>query len=175
MIRKATANDLTVVAKMYDDVVLYEKEHTKYTIWQTGVYPTIETAKTAYEAESLYVYEEEGEICASVYLDNHQPQEYDSVDWPSKAKENEYLVVVLLCVDPLKAGRGIGQAMMNFIFEEGKRRNLKAVRLDTAGHNLPAIALYQKLGFDIVARAPIALGGLIEDSGHLFLEKSLQD
>lgn len=174
MIRKATWQDIDPVEKSYIELLLYEQEHGAYTVWKLGVYPTRATAEKSVREGSLYVMEEDGEICASIILDHVQPREYGAVDWKCPAQSGEVLVVHLLCVRPSQAGRGIGKAMVRFAVEEGKRLNCRAVRLDTGAQNKPAVALYQKLGFELAATGSMAIGGAIAHKNHLFFEKSIE-
>lgn len=174
MIRKAVAQDIDQVEKSYIELLTYEREHAAYTVWKMGVYPTRETAEKSLAAGSLYVMEQGGEICASIILNQQQPEEYGNINWRCKAEPGEVLVLHLLCVRPSKSGLGIGKAMVQFAAEEGKRRGLKTVRLDTGAQNTPAASLYRKLGFTLAGTSSMAIGGLIAHDGHLFFEKSLQ-
>ncbi len=58
-----------------------------------------------------------------------------------------------------------------YVYEENS--SCKALRLDTGSQNIPALSLYKKLGFQVVATASMNVGSAIEHSGHLFLEKLL--
>ncbi|MDO4320977.1 MAG: GNAT family N-acetyltransferase [Lachnospiraceae bacterium] len=175
MIRKATPQDIPQVTDCYTELLLHEQEHGAYTVWQLGVYPTEKTAEKGIADGDLYVMEQDGEICASVIANQLQPEEYGSVQWKYSAAPNEVFVIHLLCVRPSKAGRGIGKALVQFAAEEGKRRNCRAVRLDTGAQNKPAVALYTKLGFELAGTADMAIGGLIAHKNHLFFEKNIAD
>lgn len=174
MIRKATLQDINQVEKSYIELLLHEKEHGAYTVWQLGVYPTRETAEKSYAEGTLYVMEQDGEICASMIGNQVQPKEYSGIKWKYQAQPDEIFVIHLLCVRPSKAGRGIGKAMVQFAIEEGKRLNCKAVRLDTGAQNKPAASLYQKLGFELAGITNMAIGGLIEHNNHLFFEREIE-
>ncbi len=175
MIRKATYKDIDAVEKEYIEHLLYEQEHTAYTVWKLGVYPTRDTAEKALAQGSLYVLEQEGEICASMILNHVQPKEYSSIPWKYPAGPEEVSVIHLLCFRPSKAGHGFGKAMVTFAIEEGKRLNCKAVRLDTGAQNTPAAALYRKIGFEQAAVSSMAIGGIIAHKDHLFFEHSLAE
>ena len=60
MIRKATKDDIILVAELYNTVLDYEDSHEKYTSWKKGIYPTVDTAKLGVKKNSLFVYESEG-------------------------------------------------------------------------------------------------------------------
>lgn len=175
MIRKALLQDIEQVENGYTELLLYEQEHGAYTVWKLGVYPTRETAKKGLEDGTLYVMEQNGEICASIIVNQVQPEEYSNIKWKYAVQPHEVLVIHLLCVRPSKAGCGIGKAMVQFVIEEGKRRNCKTVRLDTGSQNKPAVALYKKLGFELAGVGDMAIGGVIAHNNHLFFEKNIED
>lgn len=173
MIRKATSSDIDQIEKCYLELLTYEQQHTAYTVWKAGVYPTRETAEKSCHDEALYVMEQDGEICASIILNQLQPKEYENIHWKYPTPPRRALVIHLLCVRPSKAGRGIGKSMVQFAIEEGKRRNCTAVRLDTGEQNIPAVTLYRKLGFELAGTSSMAIGGLISHDAHLFFEKKI--
>lgn len=174
MIRKAVLQDIDQVESGYTELLLHEQEHGAYTVWELGVYPTRETAQKSFENGSLYVMEQNGEICASIITNQTQPEEYGHINWKCPAKPEEVLVIHLLCVRPSKAGNGIGRAMVEFAIEEGKRRNCRVVRLDTGKQNKPAVHLYTKMGFQLAASASMAIGGLIAHDDHLFFQYRIE-
>lgn len=173
MIRKAVSQDIDQVEEGYTELLLHEQEHGAYTVWKLGVYPTRETAEESFLDGALYVMEQDGEICASMILNQIQPEEYDKIQWTYHEDPEEILVLHLLCVRPSKAGCGIGKKMVQFAVEEGRRRNCRAVRLDTGAQNKPAAALYQKLGFELAGTSAMAIGGRIAHDHHLFLERRI--
>lgn len=173
MIRKAVAQDIEQVENGYVELLLHEKEHGAYTVWQLGVYPTRETAEKALAEDSLYVMEEDGEIYASIIANGVQPREYSQIDWKYGVEPEEVLVVHLLCVRPSKSGRGVGKSMVQFILEKAGSMNCKAVRLDTGSQNTPAVALYTKLGFELAGTTTMAIGGVIPHNNHLFFERKI--
>jgi len=173
MIRKATLKDIDQVENGYTELLLYEQEHQAYTVWQLGVYPTRKVAEDAFQNNELYVMDEDGDIYASVIVNQVQPQEYQQIHWKYDVLPHQVLVIHLLCVRPSKAGKGIGKKMVNFVIEEGKRLGCQTVRLDTGSQNKPAIALYEKMGFELVGKTKMAIGGKIAHNDHLFFEKKI--
>lgn len=175
MVRKAAATDMDGVEKSYMDLLAYEKEHEAFTVWQAGVYPTRATAEEGLKTGSLYVIEQAGEICASMLLNQIQPPEYRQIKWKHQVKEENVLVVHLLCVPPLKSGHGYGTEMMQFAVQKGKKMGCRTIRLDTGKQNTPAVALYTKLGFALAGTASMAIGGAIEHHNHLFFELNIDE
>ena len=100
MIRKAEWKDLDAVEQSYVELLLHEKEHGAYTVWELGVYPTRATAEQALDSGALYVLEQDGALYGSIIIDQVQPGEYGQIEWPSRAEPEEVLVVHLLCVRP---------------------------------------------------------------------------
>lgn len=173
MIRKGTLQDIDAVEAGYTELLLHEQEHGAYTVWKLGVYPTRETAEKGLEEGTLYVLEQDGQICGSMIMDQNQPAEYGNIKWKYPARPDEVIVIHLLCVRPSKAGRGVGRQLVQFAAEAGKAMGCRAVRLDTGRQNKPAVGLYTKLGFEIAGTSGMAIGGVIAHKDHLFLELSL--
>lgn len=173
VIRTAKPEDLGWVQKIYDDIISYEEKNVKYTAFQANVYPVRNTAEKALVSNSLYVCGNDRRIFASMIINQSQPDEYKNIDWKYKFSENEIMVIHLLCVSPEYSGNGLGGKMIEFAVEEGKRRNCKAIRLDTGNQNIPAKSLYEKNGFTVADINHMSIGGLIEHDGHLFYEKMI--
>ena len=170
MIRKATKDDVVPVAELYDILLDYEETHEKFTSWEKGIYPTVDTAKLGVKKGSLYIYEKDGRVLASVILDTTQPPEYKKIAWSVDAKYNQALVVHTLCVHPEHAGEGIGSAIVDFAKDLAKEKNCLAIRLNTTERNLHAAHLYEKNGFFVVGTQKILLNGQIPCDSHLFME-----
>lgn len=173
MIRRATYDDIGLIEDIYNEHFAYEMEHGAFTVFKKGVYPTRKDAEKAVSAGTLYVYEEQGNIAGSIIVDQVQPEEYRDIPWKRPLGREEVMVIHLLMVRPSMAGRGIASALVQYALEFAKSSACKAVRLDTGKQNIPAVSLYQKLGFQIAASAPMKVGSAIGHSGHLFLEKEL--
>lgn len=173
MIRKATACDIDRIEAAYDEHFEYEREHGAFTVFRKGVYPTRETAVNALNAGTLYVYEDEGGVQGSVIIDGRQAEEYKNIEWGKKLDAGKVKVVHLLMVRPSAAKRGIASALMRFAEELARGHSCEALRLDTGAQNIPAVSLYKKLGYRVVASADMKVGGAVAHQGHLFLEKLL--
>lgn len=149
MIRKASLYDLAQVEKCFVELLEYEQEHVAYTSWKLNIYPTRKTAEKSLLEGNLYIMEQDGEICACIIASHNQPPKFNNIEWKYPALPNEVVVINLLCVRPSKARRGIGKSMVQFIIEKAKNMNCKTVRLDTGVQNMPAIALYTNIGFEL--------------------------
>ena len=173
MIRKATFDDIELIEDTYNEHFKYEMEHGALTVFQKGIYPTRKDAEKAVEVGTLYVYEENNDIAGSMIVDKVQPAEYTKIIWEQTFANDEIMVIHLLMVRPSKAGKGIATSLLRYAMELAENSSCKALRLDTGSQNIPALSLYKKLGFQVVATASMNVGSVIEHSGHLFLEKLL--
>ena len=173
MIRKATFDDIDSVEKTYDEHFLYEMEHGAFTVFKKGVYPTRKDAEKAVIAGSLYVYEKNNIIVGSMIMDKVQPAEYKEIVWGCVPTSEEVMVIHLLMVRSIMKGKGIATSLIEHAIELARNTSCKVLRLDTGSQNIPAVSLYKKLGFQIIAAASMKVGNTIEHSDHLFFEKVL--
>lgn len=173
MIRKANFNDIELIEDTYNEHFAYEMECGAYTVFKKGVYPTRKDAEKAINDGTLYVYEENHNIVGSIIIDSVQPREYAGIAWANAFESDEVMVIHLLIVRPSMTGKGAASALVKYAMELARNNSCKVLRLDTGGQNIPAVSLYKKLGFQIVAAASMKVGNAIEHSGHLFLEKVL--
>lgn len=173
MIRKATSDDIGLIEDTYNEHFEYEAEYGAFTIFKKGIYPTGKDAEKAVNAGTLYVYEENNDIAGSIMVDKIQPTEYAGIPWEQTSASNEVMVIHLLMVRPSMTEKGIATALIKYAIELAENNSCKALRLDTGSQNIPAVTLYKKLGFQIVATSSMRVGNAIEHSGHLFLEKVL--
>lgn len=154
-IRKGTIADVEELAALYDTLNDHLAETTNYPGWKKGVYPIREDAQKAAEEETLFVYILDGKIAGSVIL-NHEPEEgYQNAAWLVDAEYQDITVIHTLVVHPAYLNRGIGRELIKFALAYAKEQNQKSVRLDVSEGNLPAIALYEKCGFQYIAKADL--------------------
>ncbi len=172
MIRRGTDRDIDAVTRHYNELLAFEQKHGSSTNWKMGVYPTRAVAEKGVAEGSLFVMEENGELCASMLLNNVQLESYASIAWEYPAGPDEVMVIHTLCVPPSQAGKGVGRRMVEFALEESARRGCKVMRLDTWEKNAPAAGLYRRLGFRYAGKAEVLFEGAIAE--HLiFFEKQL--
>lgn len=144
--RKAKRSDLIKIEAIIPQVV--KTGEGKGLNW-TSTYPTIYHFEKDFENEELYVMvsnadENEDVVYGAVVLNSNEDINYKKVTWSSSQKA---LVPHRLMVNPEFQRMGNGKRLITFIEEEGKRRNLKSIRLDTNITNERAQGLYIKSGF----------------------------
>ena len=59
-----------------------------------------------------------------------------------------------IAVDPAFQRRGLGRQLLQHLIDELIKRNVLTLWLEVRASNLPAIALYEQLGFNQVSRRP---------------------
>ena len=172
MIRLATASDLPAIGAIYNAILDQEDDGPVYTNWQRGKYPTIDTARQAQEAGTLYVGEEDGVLWGVVNLNGLQLPEYDAIPWSIPAARDEVGVIHTLCIRPSCHGRGYARQMVAFCEAEARRQGRKVIRLDTWEGNLPANRLYPSLGYRYAGQAEFFFMGFVRENLNCY-EKAL--
>lgn len=162
-----------MIEDTYNDHFKHEIEYGAFTVFKKGIYPTRKVAEKAVSVGTLYVYEENHNIAGSIIIDQVQPTEYTGIAWSQPLKDDEVMVIHLLLVRPSMAGKGVASSLVKYAIQLAKNHSCKALRLDTGSQNIPAVSLYKKLGFEILANTSMKVGNTIEHAGHLFLEKVL--
>jgi GNAT superfamily N-acetyltransferase len=95
----------------------------------------------------LFVWEEDGSILAAARINQEQVSVYAECPWAYPAPDSEIMVIHTLVVDPGASGRGIGSKFVRFYEEFALRNHCHYLRMDTNAINIPARALYKKLGY----------------------------
>lgn len=62
MFRKAKGTDVPAVAAIYEKIIAESEAGRATTGWKRGIYPTEETARTAFEKGELYVAKEDDRV-----------------------------------------------------------------------------------------------------------------
>ena len=164
MIRPACSADLPAIAQIYEEILDQEDQRpVSYTNWQRGKYPTLDTARTALEAGTLFVGEENDTIFAAVNLNGIQLPEYDRIPWQFEARSEQVMVIHTLVISPRFSGRGKAREMVAFCEEEGRRQGKTVMRLDTYEANHPANAMYPKLGYRFAGHARFLFQGFLDE------------
>ncbi len=71
--------------------------------------------------------------------------------------DNERFLIDGLAVAPSARGQGVGTALLHAIFDEARRQGYTEVRLEVAGDNHRARALYERMGFVAVTQIDMGL------------------
>lgn len=157
-IRKGTLADVEELAALYDALNDHLAATVNHAGWRKGVYPVRENALRAAEEGTLFVDMADGKIAGSVIL-SHEPEEaYHEATWLISAEYQDVIVIHTLVVHPGYHKRGIGRELVKFALSYAREQGQKSVRLDVYEKNLPAIALYEKCGFQYIDKVDLGLG-----------------
>ena len=172
--RKATANDIAGISKIYEKIHTEEEKGNLITGWIRNVYPTEATAEAAVNRGDMYIAEDEGCILAAAVVNGQQVDVYADGAWEYPASDNEVMVLHTLVVDPDKAGKGIGPAFVDFYEQCAGENGCNYLRMDTNARNDRARNMYKKLGYKEIGIVPTVFNG-IPNVMLVLLEKKLEN
>ena len=153
----ATMDHLDEMERLYDTLNDYLQAGINYPGWLKGVYPIRETAYEGIKNNTLFVVMKDNEIAGSVIL-NHVPEDaYPQATWGIETDYANIIVIHTLVVHPKYLKCGVGKLLMDFIKAYSIQNNMKAIRLDVSIHNTPALALYEKCGFQYIDTVDLGL------------------
>ncbi len=157
-ISKCKIEEIEEVGRLYDKVTLYLESHVNYPKWVHGDYPSLGSAKVAFENDCLYTVKSEVEVVCAFVLNDDPQGDYDAGDWRVNLKVGEYMVIHSLAVPNEYAGQGIGGRVVKFCLATAKERGYKGVRVDVVPGNFPARNLYEKWGFTYAGEKDLKRG-----------------
>ncbi|MDO4491666.1 MAG: GNAT family N-acetyltransferase [Lachnospiraceae bacterium] len=145
--RRCEKSDFDRLQAFYQFVSSHTPDMEKYGRWIYGKHPTDAIIQSHIDAGCMYCWEKDGSILAATALTPFQGNDYHSTNWNIDAKDDEVLVVHILCVSPNYQRTGVAPKVMKDVIELAAKLGKKAVRLDALSCNEPAHRLYEKLGF----------------------------
>lgn len=145
--RKAAVEDVAAIEELYQAIHTAEENGQTTTGWQRNIYPTRNTAEAGIARGDLFLCEEDGKVAAAAIINHAQVPEYRFCPWKYPASEKEVMVLHTLTVDPALHGKGLGTAFVVFYEKYALDQGCHYLRMDTQEENLPARALYRKLGY----------------------------
>lgn len=157
-IELGNVKDIDELEQLYNDLNDYLALGKNYPGWKKGVYPIREDAVKGIEEGYLYVARYNDQIVGTIIL-NHEPEDaYSKVNWTIEADYSDIVVIHTFAVHPDYQKEGIGQKLMEFAISHSKEIHAKAIRLDVYEKNIPAIKLYEKLGFQYIDTVDLGYG-----------------
>ena len=173
MIRPAQVQDLPAIAAIYEAILDQEDARgSSFTNWQRGKYPTLDTARAALEAGTLFTAEENGTVYGCVNLNGEQLPEYAAIPWQYAADDRAVGVIHTLVIHPAWSGRGKARELVAFCEEHCRSQGKQVIRLDTYIHNQPANAMYPRLGYRLAGATEFFFQGFIHEILNCY-EKAL--
>lgn len=171
-IRRAAAEDLPAVARIYEDILDAQDAGELTVGWARGVYPTAATAEAALGRGDLFVLEEDGAVLGAAVINRLQVDVYALAPWEHEAADGEVCVLHTLVISPSAARRGLGKRFVRFYEDYARDHGMSELRIDTNARNARARAMYAGLGYREVAIVPTVFNG-IPNVELVLLEKNL--
>ncbi|TCS95560.1 GNAT family N-acetyltransferase [Hazenella coriacea] len=139
----AEMNQLDVVMDVYHQVVKVMNELGNFQ-WGNG-YPSRKLIQEDIENGELYLLTDGEEITAAVVLNRKWAPEYEHIEW--QERDDSFVVIHRLCVNPLYQGKGIAKSLMDAIEQWVMDQGYMSIRLDTFSENHKAQNLFTLQGY----------------------------
>lgn len=154
--RQAVIDDLEEIINIFQKCI-QKLDQDQIFQWDE-IYPDHELIKEDVLSKCMYLGIIDEQI-VSVYVVNEEGyEEYDVESW----QRSEHCAFLhRFCVHPKYQGQGIGHQTLKYLHEQLKKHNYQAVHLDVFNHNLAAIALYEKNGYQRVGKVTFRKGQFI--------------
>ena len=173
MIRKATADDISAITKLYDEIHSREEAGETTTGWLRDVYPVPQTAVDSVKRGDMFVQEDaDGQIIGTAIINQIQVDVYSEGEWNYPAKDEEIMVLHTLIISGTVKRTGLGGEFLAFYEDYALRHGCRYLRLDTNARNAVARAFYKSHGYDEIGIVPTVFNG-IPGVDLVLLEKRL--
>jgi len=156
-IELAQMGDVDELEKLYDDLNDHLEANNNYAGWAKGVYPKREDAEKGIAEKGLFVLRIGDKIAGSLILNHRQEAAYAEVTWGIEAEESEVMVLRTMATNPRFMKQGVSHRLLEFAREHALSQGAKTIRLDVTVQNEPAIALYEKCGYNYVGTVDLGL------------------
>ena len=173
IIRKATEEDVSFVADIYNKIHALEQARKISIGWNPNVYPIRETAEKALGTDTLFVLTVDGNVIASAIINHEQPEAYSLVNWEYVASGDKVGVLHTLVVNPDFGGQGLGKLFVEFFENYCRKLGCDVVRLDTQVKNDRPFNMYPKLGYRLAGIRETRFQNLPETVSLAMFEKKL--
>lgn len=158
IVEKGTISDIDELEELYNDLNDHFSVYTNYPGWIKDIYPVRQTAIEGIESSSLFICKIENKIVGSIILNYHPEEAYYQAEWQMPDEYENILVIHTLVVHPHFFKKGIAEKLLTFAREYGIANGIKSIRLDVSVGNLPAIRLYEKMGYRYIGTVDLGLG-----------------
>ena len=140
---QATERELDELLSFYQ-CVADNMEDRNIRHWHWGRYPTEELIREDLQKGRLYYMRTDEAICAAVGVVFGQEPEYEGLSWTCGMRPGTFHRIA---VHPAMQGAGLGGIVLDDVQQLLRRGGCDCIRCDTSENNIPALRLYEKLGF----------------------------
>ncbi|RXM58920.1 GNAT family N-acetyltransferase [Clostridium tetani] len=145
MIRHAVHDDLDNIMKIISETIEFMALDNN-TQWDKN-YPSRQNFQCDIDAHSLYVIEENKNLCGFICINDVEPNEYGDVMW---SDSGECLVVHRMAVSVAYRHQGVGTKLLSYVKTLAKDKKIHLIKSDTYSLNPKMNALFQKCGYEKV-------------------------
>lgn len=147
MFRQAAPQEYPRVLDFYYTLIDL-MEHAEYhPAWEKGVYPAEDWLQASIAQGELYLLLEGDAILGALVMNHQCTDGYQQVAWGIDAAPEQVSVIHALGTMPTHQGRGLGKRLVQEAIDTARRCGQAAIRLDVLGGNVPAMKLYESMGF----------------------------
>lgn len=166
-IRTVTREDLPGLIELYGSVGDAMDGSPFDCCWRRGLYPSKKLLSCAVDAGTMLVGVSDGVLVASAVCDDEPGSLRDlEAPWKVPAAPDETAFIHILAVHPRHRGRGLSRQVLSAAIDRARAGGAATVRLVVVSANLPAVGLYEAMGFERVTRT-------VEDFGTQRLPASI--
>ncbi|MBQ3201283.1 MAG: GNAT family N-acetyltransferase [Clostridia bacterium] len=146
-IRTAQPAEFDAVYQFYGELVSAQAQAQYKVKWRMGVYPTAAYLRDAIEKGQLYLALAGDAIAAAMILNHSCSEDFKNGPWQTKAEGKQALIIHTLGVHPQYERQGYAKALVAHAIGVGRSMGCTAIRLDVIAGHVPALRLYEGLGF----------------------------
>ena len=146
-IQTLTENDFPEIQDFYWELIDKMQDSDYLPGWEKGVYPSDAFLMESLTAGELFALRLDEKIVAAMIMNHDCNEGYKGTEWNANAAADEVMVIHALGVSPEFHGYGFAKKMVEEAIHISRQKQQKAIRLDVLNGNLPALKLYEKIGF----------------------------
>lgn len=159
-LRQAGLCDLDQVEEFYGQVSDDMRGAQYSSKWERGVYPSRAMLERHISCGDLYVAESEDGLVGALVLNHEHAGGYEDAPWHVGASSDETYIAHIVAVTTRLQGMGLGKAIMRQAADLCRLRGGRALRLDVIDGNVPAMRMYEGVGFRHIERRTLYYEGV---------------
>ena len=164
-LRKANQNEARKILEFYRNI-LKSIEGSEFDPKWNDSYPDLEFIEGSIKKGELYICDIDGDVAASLVLNNSFNPQYENIDWNVDAEADEIIVIHTFAVS--NAGKGIGREIFNQIRKKALKKNKKTIRVDIIDGNIGALKVFERFGFEYIDTVEMFHPAVGFESFHLY-------
>lgn len=142
LIRYAKSNDLKEINIMYMNLI-EELKKNGINMWDNE-YPFCKFQNDINKFE-MHLIEKNKKIIGAFSICKYDDPEYNVIDW--KNKDKSFVYINRLAISLLEQGKGYAKLGIKYIEDYATKNRFESIRITVNEKNIPAISLYENLGY----------------------------